>query len=164
MNGSIPAHAGEPSIMRFGIGGERVYPRACGGTLIQFSLHVQTLGLSPRMRGNRVDGQRLEFKPGSIPAHAGEPSSPSGKTANSRVYPRACGGTSKGKETERTKEGLSPRMRGNPARALRRWEVEGSIPAHAGEPLVRRLFHPTPRVYPRACGGTGRIPPVPEHP
>ena len=51
--GSIPAHAGEPSL------------------IIEEAQEVE--GLSPRMRGNRRVDRRPVRRPGSIPAHAGEP-------------------------------------------------------------------------------------------
>ena len=50
--------------------------------------------------------------------------------------------------------GLSPRLRGNHCTVNVAPPNIGSIPAPAGEPPVRPLTSPTPRVYPRACGGT----------
>ena len=49
--------------------------------------------------------------------------------------------------------GLSPRVRGNQNVLVGPLRCVGSIPARAGEP---GRFRPgfTPRVYPRACGGT----------
>ncbi len=50
--GSIPAHAGEPSIISARCTPTRVYPRARGGTN-QLGVPVQGIqGLSPRTRGN----------------------------------------------------------------------------------------------------------------
>ena len=84
-----------------------VYPRACGGTRARCRITVLVMGLSPRVRGNRVQltwqiGQRL-----SIPARAGEPNvcriinsrsrdagEPPTSQVRCEVYPRACGGTS----------------------------------------------------------------------
>ena len=51
----------------------RVYPRACGGTVLFLGDADQHVGLSPRMRGNLVARQIVTFHVGSIPAHAGEP-------------------------------------------------------------------------------------------
>ena len=50
--------------------------------------------------------------------------------------------------------GLSPRVRGN--HSLRMFNVirRGSIPACAGEPARGIERQPSPRVYPRVCGGT----------
>ena len=72
--GSIPACAGEPgsrSSMSFP---SVVYPRVCGGTAA-FIIRVRhRVGLSPRVRGNRVRPGGLLGRTGSIPACAGEPS------------------------------------------------------------------------------------------
>ena len=50
--------------------------------------------------------------------------------------------------------GLSPRMRGNPARLDAIVKAVGSIPAYAGEPWQARRDAWQYRVYPRVCGGT----------
>ena len=131
---SIPACAGEPrpptSLSRVGA----VYPRVCGGT----RLHVHKLrhkgGLSPRVRGNRPGGKLLGFQVWSIPACAGEPLDDLGGLAHQEVYPRVCGGTGAGRNSPHRGEGLSPRVRGNPAATVRVRERAGSIPACAGEP------------------------------
>ena len=106
-----------------------VYPRACGGTRTSPDRPTcPAKGLSPRMRGNPV-GSASWTSPGSIPAHAGEPKA----SAQARVYPRACGGT-----TFRSDRSC----------------IDGSIPAHAGEPISASYRDP------RACGGTrGRAAP-----
>ena len=70
-----------------------VYPRVCGGTSLPASFFGNSMGLSPRVRGN--------------------PNFCYAKSGNRRVYPRVCGGTPIvmfGKEFAR---GLSPRVRGN---------------------------------------------------
>ena len=72
--GSIPARAGEPHGQRKRKNPERVYPRACGGTYTPAITLQATGGLSPRVRGNRLEG------------HAGD-------QHTMTVYPRACGGT-----------------------------------------------------------------------
>ena len=51
-------------------------------------------------------------------------------------------------------DGLSPRVRGNPTAYLPSRNDLGSIPARAGEPYSFREWRCSPRVYPRACGGT----------
>ena len=91
---------------------------------------------------------------GSIPAHAGEPRPPCLATPPSGVYPRACGGTPAKSVLPWLSRGLSPRMRGNRLRCRCGEVCFGSIPAHAGEPLLRTHARDYWRVYPRACGGT----------
>ena len=152
--GSIPAHAGEP--IRF-IGFEYmagVYPRACGGTSKRSTLCAILQGLSPRMRGNRTVSVDEPDGTGSIPAHAGEPSSTRRSPRSNRVYPRACGGTEDWWAVQWTLTGLSPRMRGNRAHGHDGVQAGGSIPAHAGEPSVVSVPPALIWVYPRACGGT----------
>ena len=91
--GSIPACAGEPrSSTGAGIP-LSVYPRVCGGTNNLASFYGWPDGLSPRVRGNRVEHVLDERADGSIPACAGEPASPWAWASASPVYPRVCGGT-----------------------------------------------------------------------
>ena len=178
---SIPARAGEPPATPLGRHRARVYPRACGGTVIVDAVADPEQGLSPRVRGNRHPRQADGISSGSIPARAGEPRVARQPWRSYRVYPRACGGTSdvprvsswKGVYpracggTQRTvrvlspQRGLSPRVRGNLAEHPKSLRAVGSIPARAGEPL-RTCWHRRPaRVYPRACGGTRVLDPAP---
>ena len=71
--GSIPARAGEPSLMHEISVFKEVYPRACGGTVAAERILAESSGLSPRVRGNREAGSRAPPFCGSIPACAGEP-------------------------------------------------------------------------------------------
>ena len=52
--GSIPACAGEPCGAARPFPGMEVYPRVCGGTAGHRSAGRTPVGLSPRVRGNRV--------------------------------------------------------------------------------------------------------------
>ena len=70
---SIPACAGEPLASMLVKYSKRVYPRVCGGTDITTRPAGLLLGLSPRVRGNRVKIALLFAIQGSIPACAGEP-------------------------------------------------------------------------------------------
>ncbi len=152
--GSIPAHAGEPLRSCDAAPPRWVYPRACGGTCFTPSLRLVSAGLSPRMRGNRrVPGADSPLA-GSIPAHAGEPQCVSRLPSWARVYPRACGGTSRVPAPRPVLTGLSPRMRGNHAVKATAPVLARSIPAHAGEPGHMSRPDHAPWVYPRACGGT----------
>ena len=53
--GSIPACAGEPSLIPWLSGTRTVYPRVCGGTSASVPASWRSRGLSPRVRGN-LDG------------------------------------------------------------------------------------------------------------
>ena len=154
--GSIPAHAGEPWKRPPEWWTLRVYPRACGGTPDNPLGPNVVEGLSPRMRGNPRRTSASTARKGSIPAHAGEPRVGAAPDRRERVYPRACGGTSRRMGCYNPSSGLSPRMRGNPEHSREEQEKLGSIPAHAGEPRGARVPGARLGVYPRACGGTGQ--------
>ncbi len=155
---SIPACAGEPSTWGFPNSRQRVYPRVCGGTAWSFPAISTVSGLSPRVRGNRRRGGPVAIAIGSIPACAGEPTPRSGWANTGRVYPRVCGGTSRSWSRPHWKQGLSPRVRGNPLGGHHRQAVLRSIPACAGEPMNNGQQPNQYPVYPRVCGGTASSP------
>ena len=135
--GSIPARAGEPLPRGTACGREVVYPRACGGTKAIIDALTDTPGLSPRVRGNPHEPDRDPDQEGSIPARAGEPCSRPPSSPWRRVYPRACGGTPGASACPALCQGLSPRVRGNPAGEGEGQLWHGSIPARAGEPFAQ---------------------------
>ena len=91
--GSIPARAGKPRPLSPSTFVARVYPRACGETHEQARDLCGPVGLSPRVRGNRIASAYSGGGGGSIPARAGKPNLGHGGAASNRVYPRACGET-----------------------------------------------------------------------
>ena len=110
---SIPACAGEPNITPKSDCQPPVYPRVCGGTLAQRGCPPSVLGLSPRVRGNRIGAPGNGHPARSIPACAGEPAVGVGSGAGVGVYPRVCGGTCSRSGGQMVLRGLSPRVRGN---------------------------------------------------
>ena len=152
--GSIPARAGEPGTPTTIAGSVSVYPRACGGTFLGVAPPATDYGLSPRVRGNRVELDAVAEPDRSIPARAGEPEQTVGRRRLFGVYPRACGGTKGWLYIALGATGLSPRVRGNRMFRHRFCSNAGSIPARAGEPRWTACGRSTGRVYPRACGGT----------
>ena len=64
------------------------------------------------------------------------------------------GGTRRVLHQRGTLWGLSPRARGNHTRSASPVRLSGSIPACTGEPAVRDMGVPRPKVYPRVHGGT----------
>ena len=152
--GSIPAHAGKPMATGWQGWNDGVYPRACGETLRSLSRRSRPAGLSPRMRGNRLDPRSSMQISGSIPAHAGKPFAASTLIFASGVYPRACGETERPGGLSGIVWGLSPRMRGNPGECQPKCICLGSIPAHAGKPMRAYMWGKMKEVYPRACGET----------
>ena len=131
--GSIPALAGERRYRCCWYFCWWVYPRACGGTHLLFSLRFRILGLSPRLRGNVLGFGAKPHSVGSIPALAGERPAAPKRGIVERVYPRACGGTWSARITYFAGQGLSPRLRGNGSSGTCRMLIFGSIPALAGE-------------------------------
>ncbi len=113
-------------------------------------------GLSPRTRGSRRQLPDFRIRARSIPAHAGEPDRPIRGTSCARVYPRARGGAWRAIPLGMMRAGLSPRTRGSRQQPHRPRHADGSIPAHAGEPLASQRFMGNRRVYPRARGGAQR--------
>ena len=152
--GSIPAPAGEPKSCPPVSGRGEVYPRACGGTINFERADGSFYGLSPRLRGNRLEGPACPGWLRSIPAPAGEPGISSTRASRFEVYPRACGGTGIPTDGRLPSRGLSPRLRGNLAGYGPWFNLMRSIPAPAGEPALSRPSVRPKGVYPRACGGT----------
>ena len=134
IEGSIPAHAGQPSGGFVVVQESKVYPRACGATGGVGGAHQDAAGLSPRMRGNPAPCAGHDSEKGSIPAHAGQPTRALPRTPRRQVYPRACGATNPRSRIRGKAWGLSPRMRGNLSDTDLSREYDRSIPAHAGQP------------------------------
>ena len=144
------------------VGGTRSYciPNRAGESQFpSVSPPEPTIGLSPRVRGNRLCRPSPSSPQGSIPACAGEPSIREGKRQPEEVYPRVCGGTIGSTRRRTFVNGLSPRVRGNLAVSQPATSSRRSIPACAGEPPSVQHGAVSQRVYPRVCGGTvrGRI-------
>ena len=154
MDGSIPAHTGEPSITPSALRIARVYPRTHGGTARRPIQPWRRRGLSPHTRGNRHETKAETDSLGSIPAHTGEPSSAPPSPATRRVYPRTHGGTIVSFKPAIAATGLSPHTRGNPPRRISTGLSAGSIPAHTGEPRPGCDRSSERKVYPRTHGGT----------
>ena len=112
-----------------------VYPRACGGTALNYTRELGEAGLSPRVRGNQRAGGHQPEVEGSIPARAGEPSWRCPRSTSTKVYPRACRGNPCACADDECCSDLSPRV--------------------PGEPSPPRAVRCAAPVYPRACGGTG---------
>ena len=158
IEGSIPACAGEPKSSTFRTTTWRVYPRVCGGTRFIGVQRCMWSGLSPRVRGNLRRAPFWIFRPGSIPACAGEPHGRHRGPARDGVYPRVCGGTPTDTISNPIWTGLSPRVRGNRGLGAVGPTLPGSIPACAGEPCTRPGQMVGGGVYPRVCGGTAIAP------
>ena len=154
LSGSIPACTGEPGRGRRGQAQGKVYPRVYGGTLTATGTARTVPGLSPRVRGNLRSAVRPAPIAGSIPACTGEPNAHRGAASSNRVYPRVYGGTFEADHVRTLGQGLSPRVRGNPAVPVATLTYGRSIPACTGEPARAWAVRSAMRVYPRVYGGT----------
>ena len=131
-----------------------VYPRVCGGNRCAAWGQAESSGLSPRVRGKPRQRRLQRQLRGSIPACAGETSSPALWSCLPGVYPRVCGGNANKVKHQHYGEGLSPRVRGKRGRGNQGRRRSGSIPACAGEAFRRPFVREVCRVYPRVCGGS----------
>ena len=157
---SIPAHAGEPPKVGILTNGAEVYPRPRGGTSWRSFSGRPAGGLSPPTRGNPSIVAHRSSRPRSIPAHAGEPLEFGYRVYRKRVYPRPRGGTTSVPDVSSALLGLSPPTRGNRPPSRPRLRRDGSIPAHAGEPVPRGCADSSASVYPRPRGGTNARTPL----
>ena len=153
LQGSIPAHAGEPKAVAARVIADTVYPRPRGGARETVLDTFITRGLSPPTRGSHVPRIRESTILGSIPAHAGEPRTRRSGRPSSRVYPRPRGGALVTIRANLVAWGLSPPTRGSRTIAISDPPSLRSIPAHAGEPLPLSPLSPLSPVYPRPRGG-----------
>ena len=131
--GSIPACAGEAASTARPPPPGRVYPRVCGGSSVAIVLPLSLFGLSPRVRGKPAAAEVEAVEAGSIPACAGEARRLTRRPMPTAVYPRVCGGSDLNPQRVQAIQGLSPRVRGKPARSSGHYCRAGSIPACAGE-------------------------------
>ena len=157
--GSIPACAGEASVLLSPLFIVQVYPRVCGGSQRLPLFRVVAAGLSPRVRGKLPPGNEAVPDVGSIPACAGEARSSGAACWPGSVYPRVCGGSRKSGGGICRNCGLSPRVRGKPGKGGLQYHPPRSIPACAGEAPNGAGRRTSRGVYPRVCGGsaaTGR--------
>ncbi len=155
---SIPACAGEPAGPDRGAGIWQVDPRVCGGASVTRCRLSPLGGRSPRVRGSPDTLVIVVDRVGSIPACAGEPIATPRPAPGWRVDPRVCGGAVRCACSRSPLRGRSPRVRGSLADGGQQAANDGSIPACAGEPMVRRCVPRSTGVDPRVCGGAcGRM-------
>ena len=150
----IPARAGEPRPIRWGLQPLGAYPRSRGGTMALDKCASTAPGLSPLARGNLRQPSPSRGRLGPIPARAGEPRPGRSRSCSARAYPRSRGGTANLPRVFDLLAGLSPLARGNRRNEVVACPGVGPIPARAGEPIQRCMMHPLIGAYPRSRGGT----------
>ena len=149
---SIPAHAGQPTHRAAPTPSERVHPRSRGAATRARPIAPNTAGPSPLTRGSRGRRRQGILAAGSIPAHAGQPSSTSTSWCQKGVHPRSRGAAGIVGDDHHASPGPSPLTRGS--RTARRGPPSGlrSIPAHAGQPSRCRRGRVRCSVHPRSRG------------
>ena len=114
LEGSIPAHAGQPGSVDGHSAGFWVHPRSRGAAQLRRSLPLTSTGPSPLTRGSPATCASAPSARGSIPAHAGQPAMNRSLTRASRVHPRSRGAALDSARTEMDAAGPSPLTRGSP--------------------------------------------------
>ena len=113
---------------------------------------LPTQGSSPRMRGTRRAGACGSDRPGIIPAYAGNTRGVLCYYRGDGDHPRVCGEHVPVRGLARSIAGSSPRMRGTHVGDFLGGQVNGIIPAYAGNTGRRELARPALRDHPRVCG------------
>ena len=109
-------------------------------------------GSSPRGRGTRLNGRRLDGSRRFIPARAGNTSARSSSTSTRAVHPRAGGEHEDITDYSVVQVGSSPRGRGTPRSAGTSAHTPRFIPARAGNTIGVAWFGSAMTVHPRAGG------------
>ena len=110
-------------------------------------------GRSPRARGRRLVRGAREGLRGPIPASAGETRTPTCRRSATGADPRERGGDVVYRPRVDPTTGRSPRARGRPLPGTANPEIQGPIPASAGETRSRIAPATSPRADPRERGG-----------
>ena len=152
VQGIIPAHAGNTTMMQSNKARHWDHPRACGEHTTGLRCCSTVWGSSPRMRGTHSDSAPGANRDGIIPAHAGNTCMSSRRRHPKRDHPRACGEHGLFTGILAANPGSSPRMRGTRRRSAVAMLKAGIIPAHAGNTRCRSVVRRGPRDHPRACG------------
>ena len=150
---SIPACAGEPDAPPVDSTGGEVDPRVCGGAEMLAIMCGIWMGRSPRVRGSPTASASPAAWCGSIPACAGEPMIMNTCITHCGVDPRVRGGAGHLYWSVLICAGRSPRTRGSPLCLAVNRILLRSIPAYAGEPVLRFAVWRHPVVDPRVRGG-----------
>ena len=157
LEGPIPACAGQPRRFALPRPSCTAYPRVCGATSSASFFSYHSGGLSPRVRGNPQSSAGRAPSIGPIPACAGQPQHADAVQQILGAYPRVCGATSGWATLILGVLGLSPRVRGNLFQSFVLLPLAGPIPACAGQPVQRGIFHRFSWAYPRVCGATPKL-------
>ena len=130
----------------------RVHPRSRGAACYAAGGVAELTGPSPLTRGSRDQHPQRGREPGSIPAHAGQPATSRRWARACRVHPRSRGAAKAKAGLDMRDRGPSPLTRGSQRPQRQGKRFVGSIPAHAGQPVVASQLRQPRRVHPRSRG------------
>ena len=150
--GIIPAYAGNTVIIKRQPPMAGDHPRVCGEHDCWAYWRVYALGSSPRMRGTRKPVKTKENGTGIIPAYAGNTSAARRREYRRWDHPRVCGEHCASRSNHLRLMGSSPRMRGTHQGWRDDGEVDGIIPAYAGNTRSDTGTSAGARDHPRVCG------------
>ena len=151
--GTIPAWAGETAALLFLSVALRVHPRVGGGDTLAGNLAALEAGPSPRGRGRHKGPIIDRDLDGTIPAWAGETRDVRSWWLMDGDHPRVGGGDSAKRSFLMANVGPSPRGRGRLAREAYLRNIDGTIPAWAGETSPIVLDRGLAGDHPRVGGG-----------
>ena len=109
------------------------------------------------MRGTPIHTVTDDSPGRIIPADAGNTKAGGGLVAQGRDHPRGCGEHSIRSIRSSRAPGSSPRMRGTPVIRIRRFRLDGIIPADAGNTQRLAVSGATAGDHPRGCGEHARV-------
>ena len=150
--GIIPACAGNTDHVVSFESALRDHPRVCGEHPMTQRTALTVAGSSPRVRGTHAVPLPPQFRPGIIPACAGNTDKVFGQKTIGRDHPRVCGEHLARRWALRRLMGSSPRVRGTLCGSLSAPNLTGIIPACAGNTRVMHGFLNTIWDHPRVCG------------
>ena len=104
------------------------------------------------MRGTPVYGKQDALQTGIIPAYAGNTQHPMTRVLEAWDHPRVCGEHFRMPLRFGSVPGSSPRMRGTLRLTIFSEEIDGIIPAYAGNTFRRLVSMILNRDHPRVCG------------
>ena len=150
--GIIPAYAGNTTYLDTLTRVLKDHPRICGEHSIFALCDVPYQGSSPHMRGTLLNNPTHRRVAGIIPAYAGNTLRKTKRTAWARDHPRICGEHVSNAETNVTRAGSSPHMRGTPKSMILSRRCLGIIPAYAGNTRTHQMPSQRQWDHPRICG------------
>ena len=128
------------------------HPRVCGEHAKLPASMLALPGSSPRVRGTLALGAGEKHDGGIIPACAGNTIRPSGSTIGRKDHPRVCGEHAWQCANGSTSMGSSPRVRGTLTSVGNLRNVQGIIPACAGNTKRTNISSCVNWDHPRVCG------------